>query len=468
MQLTNQQKQEVLKTRIFPNDIETFGKFFFSHHLKKETPEFHREIFKLYQSDKTRIVIGAPRGHAKSTITDLVFLAWMIVHEHTRFALLISDTYSQAVLFLETLKAELESNELLIAFYGKLQTDKWSEGEIVAGDTMVKAMGAGMKVRGLKYRESRPDLVIADDLENDELVESQDRRLKLERWWNGAVIPSLAENGRVIVIGTTLHFDSLLNKMLSKDQYTEYEKQMYACVMDGKPLWDEHQSLEDTARIKAEYTQKGLIDQFYREYMNQIISSENQKFKMETLRYYTDKELEQKSFNTYITIDRAYSTEKTSDGTGIIVNSVDIENKWFIRLAEWFKGDELELINRIFDLHKYWKPDRMGMEQMAFDSTIKPHLEDEMRKRNYFFEIEALKHEARSKEKRIEGLIPRFISGSIFLKRDQTELVDQLTQFPRGRHDDLPDALAYQLDIASPVQSDIKARKQHVRITKWG
>lgn len=468
MELTQEQKVTILKERIFPNDVEAFGRFFFPKHLDKPTPVFHKEVFKLFQSGADRIVIGAPRGHAKSTITDLVYLAWAITHEIYRFVLLASDTYSQSVLFLEALKAEFESNEKLRAFYGDLKTDKWSEGEAVIGQTMIKAIGAGMKVRGLKYRESRPDLIIGDDLENDELVESQDRRDKMERWWNGAVIPSLADGGRVIVIGTVLHFDSLLAKMLDAERYTEYTKRTYAAVMDGKALWPEHQSLEDTERIKAGYAQKGLLDQFYREYMNKVISSENQKFKLEMLKYYTDNEIDRKELNNYITIDRAYSTDKVSDGTGIIVNSVDRENHWYIRVAQWFKGDELELINLLFDLHKYWKPERMGMEQLAYDSTLKPHLEAEMRKRNYFFVIEPLKHEQRSKEKRIEGLIPRFVSGSIHLKRDQTELVDQLTQFPRGRHDDLPDALAYQLDIAEPLVNNQKHKKEHIKITKYG
>ena len=468
MELTQEQKVAILKERVFPVDVEAFGRFFFPKHLNKTTPRFHKEVFGLFQSGSERIVVGAPRGHAKSTITDLVYLAWAITHGVYRFVILASDTYSQSVLFLEALKAEFESNEKLRAFYGNLVTDKWSEGEAVIGQTMVKAIGAGMKVRGLKFHESRPDLIIGDDLENDELVESQDRRDKMERWWNGAVIPSLADGGRVIVIGTVLHFDSLLAKMLDAERYTEYTKRTYAAVMDGKALWPEHQSLDDTERIKAEYAQKGLLDQFYREYMNKVISSENQKFKLEMIKYYTDNEIDRKELNNYITIDRAYSTDKVSDGTGIIVNSVDRENHWYIRVAQWFKGDEFELINLLFDLHKFWKPERMGMEQLAYDSTLRPYLEAEMRKRNYFLVIEPLKHEQRSKEKRIEGLIPRFVSSSIHLKRDQTELVDQLTQFPRGRHDDLPDALAYQLDIAEPLINNQKTKKPHVKITKFG
>jgi len=470
MQLTKQQKKTVLHSRVFPNDIEAFCSFFFPHHFKKQTPSFHRELFSLYQDESIkRIAIGAPRGHAKSTVTDLGYLAWAIVHEKTKFVLLVSDTYTQATLFLETLKAEFESNDRLRAFYGDLMTNKWSEGEIIVGDTMVKAVGAGMKVRGLKFRQHRPDLIIVDDLENDELVESQDRRAKLERWFNAALIPSMGEGGRIVVIGTILHFDSLLSKMLDEDTYREFDKRTYRAVMDGKALWPEHLDLEELEKIKQGYLEKGLGFQFHQEYMNDPVSDENRKFKIEKIKYFEEDELNMRSVGTYITIDRAYSTQKTADWTGIIVNSVDNQNNWFIRQAERFKGNEKELIDKIFDLYNYWKPYKIAIEQKAYEYTLKHHLEDEMKKRNLFFLIEPLSDGGKKKTLRIEGLVPRFETGSVFLKRDQMDLIDELIRFPRSQFDDLSDALAYQLEIAEPVLiTSQKKQKKNTKITQWG
>ena len=167
--------------------------------------------------------------------------------------LLISDTYSQSVLFLDALKGEFESNEKIKAFYGKLTTPKWSEGEIVANGVMIKSLGAGMKVRGLKYRENRPDLVICDDLENDEAGENKDRREKFERWFTGALIPSMSKDGRIIVIGTILHFDSLLAKLLDKTKYIGWYKKTYRAINDFGALWPEHLDLDELEEIKKEY-----------------------------------------------------------------------------------------------------------------------------------------------------------------------------------------------------------------------
>jgi len=216
------------------------------------------------------------------------------------FVLIVSDTYAQSVLFLDALKAELESNDKLQAFYGKMTSSHWSEGEIITNGIMVKAVGAGMKVRGLKYRNFRPDYILVDDIENEELTNSAERRNKLERWFNGALVPSLNRDGAVIVVGTILHFEALLAKLLDKKQYTEYTKKTYRATKDWKTtIWEEHMNIKRLLEIKEEYIEKGQISLFYSEYMNQPVTAEFQKFKYEDLKFYKEAELDRKLLNSY-------------------------------------------------------------------------------------------------------------------------------------------------------------------------
>lgn len=459
-ELPQEKKIAVLK-HAFAIDIQAFGEFFFKEHLKLATPPFHQELYKLYESEAQYVGIAAPRGHAKSTITDLVFLAWAVVHNKFTFGLLISDTYTQAELFLDTVKAEFESNERLREFYGDLTSDTWSGGRIVVNGIMIKAVGAGMKVRGLKYRGNRPDLVLVDDLENDELVESLERREKLELWFNKALLPSMQKEGRLIMIGTILHYDSLLNKIINPELYQQFVKRLYKAITDKGALWPEHLDLLELEQIKSDYMKNGLGYVFYQEYQNDPVSGENRKFRLEKIKYYGEEQerlLSATPVNTYITIDRAYSTQKTADFTGIVVVSVDMNNNWYIRLAERFKGSEDELIEKIFDLHGYWKPRKIGIEQKAYEYTLKSTLDREMRTRNEFFLVEEVKDLGTSKNVRIEGLVPRFNTGSIYFLRNQTDLIDELITFPSGRYDDLIDALAYQLAMTKPA--DPKGQQQ--------
>jgi predicted phage terminase large subunit-like protein len=461
-EITKEQKIAVLH-KVFNEDIELFGRYFFPNHLSLETPEFHKNLYKLFENENfKRIAIAAPRGHAKSTITDLVFLAWTVVNKKANFILLISDTYSQAVLFLDSLKAEFESNDKLKNFYGSLVSKNWSEGEIIVNGIMIKALGAGMKLRGLKYHEWRPDLVIMDDLENDELVENKARREKLERWFNAAVIPSMQKDGKLIAIGTILHYDSLLYKLVSLDKYQQFNKSVYKAINDFGALWPEHLNLDELAKIKEEYIKQGQGYLFYQEYQNDPISDENRKFKLEKFKYLSqasELELEAKLISTFITIDRAYSTEKTADYTAIVVNKIDNQNNWHIVYAERNRLTEKELIDKIFDLKSYYNPTKIGIEQKAFKYTLEPTLKDEMRRRNIFFLVEELKDLGTGKNVRVEGLVPRFESGSIYIKKEQTDLIDELIKFPKGIHDDLIDALAYQLGIANPPKGTTQSNQ---------
>jgi len=153
--------------------------------------------------------------------------------------------------------------------------------------------------------------------------------------------------------------------------------------------------------------------------------------------------------NVYMAIDRAYSLEKTADFTGIVIVGVDSDNRWYVLNAERFKGNEKSLIEKIFDLKTFYSPLKVGIEQKSYIYTLKPTLDEEMRRRNNFFVIEELKDLGKSKALRIESLLPRYEASGIFFKKGQDDLLDELTTFPRGQYDDLIDALAYITTLAS-------------------
>ena len=123
------------------------------------------------------------------------------------------------------------------------------------------------------------------------------------------------------------------------------------------------------------------------------------------------------------------------------------KNKWYIHSYR-LKVDTKELIDHMFYLHKTYKPQTIALEETTFTMAIKPFLEDEMRKRNQFFNIEPLKHRQLQKELRIRGLLPRWNTNSIYLVGPNIELLSEMMTFPLGKHDDVLDSLAYHLHLA--------------------
>lgn len=172
-------------------------------------------------------------------------------------------------------------------------------------------------------------------------------------------------------------------------------------------------------------------------------------FKKEYAQPITEHEVNQKETSCYITIDSAVSEKESADYTGIAINKVDRNNKWYIRTYR-LKINSKELIDHLFFLNKTYSPQFIGLEETTFTMAIQPFIQEEMRKRNLFFSITPLKTNAIKKELRIRGLIPRWENKSIFLVSDNYDLLDEMRVFPNGQNDDLLDAVSYQLHIAKP------------------
>ncbi len=230
-----------------PANIEEFAKLF-SSYVPTKLAEFHGELFDFYEA-YGNFAGAAPRGFSKSTVTNTVYLAYKMLYAKAHFALLISDTVTQAEALLDGLKSELESNETLVWMFGDVKGRIWSsEGLIIKawGENgkryLVKVLprGVGMKIRGLRFKQFRPDLVIMDDVENDEAVESPERREKLYNWFKRALLPALAkDNSKIIVIGTLLHRESLLSQMVNgRGTFSGWRKKIWRGLKeDGTSLW---------------------------------------------------------------------------------------------------------------------------------------------------------------------------------------------------------------------------------------
>ena len=138
-----------------------------------------------------RIAQVAPRGHAKSTLASLILPLWCIVGEKRKFIGMVSDTTEQSADFLEFIKAELDVNERLREDFpdacgeGKV----WKNGQIITKNGVkVKCWGKRKAMRGARHGSRRPDLVICDDLEGDENIDSPQQRDKDAEWFFKALM----------------------------------------------------------------------------------------------------------------------------------------------------------------------------------------------------------------------------------------------------------------------------------------
>ena len=250
------------------------------------------------------VALAAPRSHAKSTAITLAYvLANALFREHV-FIIITSDTETQAIDFLHDLKVELIENDELRQTFGIYKVVKEAQTEVITQmedgwQFRILAKGSEQKIRGLKWRGRRPDLIVGDDLENDEIVLNRDRRDKFKKWIYGAVLPSLSDKGKARFVGTILHMDSFLEGHMPniRDSNTVITGLSEKYLVEGKPwasvryrshsddfkeiLWPEKFSKERLQTIRQDYTQRGFPEVYAQEYLNYPIDETTAFFKRE-------------------------------------------------------------------------------------------------------------------------------------------------------------------------------------------
>jgi phage terminase large subunit-like protein len=192
----------------------------------------------------------APRYHAKTTIKCFLIPIFQALEEPGLFRhyLNVQSTLEKAIAVNRAIKEEFETNRLLLSIYGDCQAEHWAEKQIVLKNrTIFTAIGAGQSIRGINYRNVRPDYIIIDDLYDEEDINNPDSTLKKNEWFWGSLYPARAQ-ARVTAIhvqGTAINSEDLLEKMKAQDSIVS--KTFRAIKDDDSILWPEVNTKESLA-----------------------------------------------------------------------------------------------------------------------------------------------------------------------------------------------------------------------------
>lgn len=401
--------------------------------------EFHKELVRLAVNN--RLGVAAPRGHAKSTIFSFFYTLYLLLEYPGIEILNVSATGALSEMWVERIRSELEMNTKLRDFYGDQIGKKWTNTEIVlANGSWLQAKGSGKQIRGF-----RPQVIIGDDLETDEMVLSVEQMRKFTDWfWNTLMQSLRAANTQIIVIGTILHPDSFLSELVHKGRYG-WVTRLFAAKNDNVALWPEMYSLERLAEIEKEMGSYG----FAQEYMNDPIPDEKRIFRRDWFEYYTE---EPKSGDYYILVDPATDTKTGKDDTAIVVVCVDDKENIFV-VNYWARRmSPSEIVGLLFELFERYNPIKICIEEVGFQKMLSDEFKTQRRYRKKYPIVEEVKPGGRRKLLRIEALQPRYEAKRIFHKEGMDELETQLLRFPSIKcKDDIIDALAYILDVIRPA-----------------
>lgn len=440
------------KIKLTPQLIEGFQKAYLLSQFDNPapTPEFHREIWGDFCCSHPHVAHAAPRGHAKSTgVTHTCTLA-LVLFRIRDFGIIVSDTEGQASKFLKDIATELEENEdikrdfTIKGFIKNTETE--IEVEFLDGERFcIIAKGSEQKVRGLKWRNKRPNFVVGDDLENDEIVLNPQRRNKFKEWFLNALLPCGSKNCIFRIVGTILHFDSLLQNLLEDKEWMSRKFKAHSAFDDFTDLlWPDNYDEQHYRSVRQKFINQGKPEGYSQEYLNEPFSEQASFFRRADLVDYKPSDYDaDKTF--YCAVDLAVSQKETADRTVFMVAGVNTHGMVFIEEVVKGRFDPLEVIDIFFQIVDKYSPAMFFVESGAIQKSIGPFLNEEQVKRNKFLSMK-LVTPAKDKQTRARSIAGRMKAGGVKFDKNSDwypELEQELLQFPRGKHDDQVDALAY-------------------------
>lgn len=452
---------------LYRNNKLLFGKMYFPHYFRKDSPAFHLNIIN-ETSNNLDTAMHAPRGGAKSTVETFLDSVHGICLKRERFIVIVQNTYAKSAGSLNNIKFEVRYNESLKRDFGVTMVVKDAEGDTIFSHPdgfmcRVLCKGADQlgSIRGERFGAYRPTLIIVDDLEDDEMVRNAERRQELEKQFN-EVLNYAGEAGetRIVVIGTILHDDSLLAKLLSVDKYKRFKKIFYDVITaDDESLWPEKWSRDDLRRMEADDPSG-----FAKEMRGDPSSGTMETIRRDDFRrwqgvdggivlYNLDGSVlarwSYKDCRAGIGIDLAWENRQVNDFSAIVPGLVTPANDLLIDDYYFKKGmrpDEWEEV--VFAMVKKYeeltgKRVPVGIEKAKLEKVMKWFLGEAQKRRGEYLWFKDVAWGTKDKIERIMlRLGNRYANHSIYHKGGMGVLENQLIRLRSVAHEDLADAAA--------------------------
>ena len=495
--------------RTLAKDFLKFREQYFAHYHKVPDGVMQKELSELLYKASTvrgsKLAIAAPRGFAKSTIVSLEYVIYCICYKLEDFIVIISNTADQATGFLNDVKQELQTNELLIRDFPDVcevgtrpGPPRWTQREIVTRNNVkILGLGTGQQLRGRRNRQARPTLIILDDIENDESAQNPDNYYKLEDWLTKAVLKAGSAVTNIVFVGTIHHFGSLLARFTDSKQFPGWKSKIFRSVIswaERSELWQTWQNIfrhkegygdesgPEAARRFFETNEKDMLKgtevlwperksyyelmvmretegavSFDSEMQNMPVNPRDCFFKVEDLHYWDDVCKTEEELLRALGDDVFFfgacdpsmgRDNKNSDYSAIITLAKDTKTgAIYVLDADVERRLPDKTIEAILFYQGRRRYRKFGFEANNFQEFMAMELAKRSEASGTYLKIEEIKHSS-DKRARIEAMQPLVNSGTIRFSRKHRILLEQMKYFPKGAHDDAVDALEMAAKLA--------------------
>lgn len=222
--------------------------------------------------DFSQLALGLPRGFGKTTLIK-IYILYCILFTNKKFILVVSSTATLAENIIADVVDMLEEPNIKKVFGNwKLGIEKDTQAFKKFGfrgrNIILAGLGAGTSLRGLNLKNTRPDVMIFEDIQTRECADSETQSDSLLRWMVGTAMKAKSPSGCVFIFVGNMYPTkySILKKLKTNPTWIKFITG--GILASGESLWEELQPIE---QLKAEFANDlamGHPEIFYAEVLN--------------------------------------------------------------------------------------------------------------------------------------------------------------------------------------------------------
>ena len=219
-----------------------------------------------------QLALGLPRGFGKTTLMK-IFLLYCILFTNKKFILVISASASLAQNILSDIMDMLEEPNIKAVFGDwKLGVEKDTQELKKFGfrgrNITLAAVGAETSLRGLNIKNTRPDVMLFEDIQSRECADSEVQSTKLENWMVGTAMKAKSPDGCMFLFVANMYPTkySILRKLKNNNTWIKFIAG--GINHKGESLWEDLQPVEQLLKEFENDLSMGHPEIFFSEVLN--------------------------------------------------------------------------------------------------------------------------------------------------------------------------------------------------------
>lgn len=466
-------------------DSELYARSFFTNTFRKPSPSFARDIWSPLEDPTIRLVnLICFRGSSKTTRLR-TFASKRIAYGISRTVLYIGASEKDAIRSIQWLRTQVERNTIWSSCFGLEPGRKWEETQLeirhkVFGHT-VWCLAAGItgSLRGINFDDYRPDLIIVDDPQTDEMAATLEQREKVADLLLGAVKNSLASiadepNAKLAMAITPQHPDDVSQQALRDMQWTSRVFPCWTKATMDLPIeqqmssWEDQFPTDQLRNDKRAALQRNRLSIFSREMECRLISSELAQFRPTWLNIREHPNSGPRGCFAVLGVDPVPPPSERQMSKGLQGKDFEAQYVWGRHRGEYHlldyarnRGHEPSWsVATALGLARKWRVARIVVDAVAYQRTLKWFIEQEMKRRGTYYSVVPL-DDKMAKFARITNVLSGLASaGKLWIGPEHTIFAEQFAAYGptySGIDDDLDASSIALQDLSSPFLERLDA-----------